>query len=682
MKTLLTLLPLSLLAVTLNPASAKPLTDLQARQAAEHIDSLVSADLRKAKLTPNGLIDDATFLRRAYLGIIGRIPSEEEALDYYSDPAADKRAKLVDQLVASPGFDSHLFNWAGDLLRVQTKQEQFGLGWHVWLRQSLAEDKPWNQLVGEMLSATGHTATNPAVGYYLRDRNMQLDNFSNTMQVFLGRQIGCAQCHDHPFDDWTQYEYYQMASFSGGFSYRSQEVNETVKRITMDLRGDEGKTKINPKTNFASQEQRKKAAAQAKKRQRDAQSRSRNIANQLRPVFKEFNKNAIFDSPNQELQLPDDYKYNDAKPGDTVEPETLFGTHLKNVAPEDRRKSFAAWVTATDNPYFTKVIANRLWARTFGHGLQDPIDDWSEDSEPAHPEVMAYLETTMKGVDYDLRQFLRVLFLTKLFQRECETEEPALGVPHLVRGPALQRMSAEQLYDSFLVLTHGSVDDGQISSYANRWSDYRKQVEDLLNAESRDLMILAESTKQAEDAFRKAQSKVRSLQRELADAETAAERKKLQKAYQTARNEQNRARMQREPLSMMKSGQEKREKNFIARASEHPAPMNAGNLIREFGGSDRQTPSSSDTTATVPQALALLNDPNTDIVGNRKSSLGRKLLSIESPKKRLETVFLNLYSRLPTATETERFTPLASDPTTLRDLTRAMLTSNQFIFVQ
>jgi hypothetical protein len=676
MKTSCSLITLTLLAASF-PAAAKPLSNQEARQAAAKIDSLVGADLKQANLEPNGLIDDATFLRRAYLGIIGRIPSEKEARAFFADATPDKRAELVDQLVASPGFDSHLFNWAADLLRVQTRQEQFGLGWHVWLRQSLAEDKPWDDLVVEMLGATGHAASNPAVGYYLRDRNMQLDNFSNTMQVFLGRQIGCAQCHDHPFDDWTQYEYYQMASFGGGFTYRSQEVADTVKRVSTELRGPDGKIKGNSKG--------KKADAQAKKKQKEAQNRTRNLANQLRPVFKDFNKNAVFDSPNQQLRLPEDYQYNDAKPKEVVAPETLFGTHLENVAPENRRESFAAWVTAPDNPYFTKVIANRLWARTFGHGLHDPIDDWSSDTEPAHPEVLAYLETTMKGVDYDLRQFLRVLFLTKLFQRECETEEPALGVPHLVRGPTLQRMSAEQLYDSFLVLTHGDVDDTQLKSHANKWTAYREQVSKLLNAETRDLMVLAESTKQAEDQFRDAQAKVRDAQKKLANAKNQEERKKLQAAYQTARNEQSEARNQREPLSMMSmmgNGMQRRDKDFIARASEQPAPFNPGTLIREFGGSDRETPSSSDTTATVPQALALLNDPKTDIVANKKSPLGKRLLQIDSPKARLETIFLTLYSREPTSAEIERFTPLAANPETLRDLTRAMLTSNQFIFIQ
>ncbi|MEO8614669.1 MAG: DUF1549 domain-containing protein, partial [Luteolibacter sp.] len=230
-----TLRHLSLFLAIIPLANAKPLPEEVVAQAAARIDFLLNEDLVRANLKPNPRADDSTFVRRSYLGIVGRIPSGEEAAGFLNDTSPKKREALVEKLVASPGFDSHLFNWAADLLRVQTRQEQFGLGWHVWLRKSLAEDKPWDALVTEMLSSTGHCTTNPAVGYILRDRNMQLDNFSNTMQVFLGRQIGCAQCHDHPFEDWSQHEYYQMAAFGGGVEYRSPEAKDTVKKAVSEI---------------------------------------------------------------------------------------------------------------------------------------------------------------------------------------------------------------------------------------------------------------------------------------------------------------------------------------------------------------------------------------------------------------------------------------------------------------
>ncbi|WAC18908.1 DUF1549 domain-containing protein [Luteolibacter sp. SL250] len=733
-------------ALGIGSLSAKPLTAKQAQDAAARIDSLLGQDLKTAKQQPLARIDDGSFLRRAYLGIIGRIPTEEEARAFLENRSPARRQELVDALVASPGFDSHLFNWTADLLRVQTGQQEFGLGWHVWLRESLAADKPWDVMVREMLSASGHAARNPAVGYYLRDRAMQLDNFSNSMQVFLGRQIGCAQCHDHPFDDWTQHEYYQMAAFGGGFTYRSAEVTDTTRRVTdalgppmppplpapQKIKPEEKKpaSKVNvekdPVKARAAQRAKQEAEVKAKAAERAArneQVRKRNEAvskrnqemkrysNMLKPLYQDFNRNAMYDDPAKLLKLPDDYAYRDAKPKDVVPAETLFGEELKDVPPAERRAAFAKWVTSRGNPYFTKVIANRLWARAFGHGLQDPVDDWNDDSKPSHPQVMAFLEEAMKAVDYDLRQFSRILYRTDLFQRENDPVEPERGVPHLVRGPALQRMTAEQLYDSMLVLNRGAVDDTPLAANVKKWNTFTVAVEKLLTGAPRELVALGEATGKAEQAYLDARSEARQLRAKLNETRDADERKKLtelMKAAQKATEENNRMRSpinaastltggdamasagmssmggmsmtMEEDGAMNNRGREGAARN-AARASELSAPFSPGTIVREFGGSDRGTPSSSHATPTVPQALALLNDPATDVIGGKKTILNQRLAKVSSPEERLEIVFLRIYSRLPDAGEKERYAPLAADPNSLRDLTRAMMTSNRFLFV-
>ncbi len=665
MRPFLRLLPL-LLAVPV--AAAKPLPDTVVRQAAARIDQLLAADLQRAELKPAPRIDDATFLRRAYLGVIGRIPSADEAAGFLNDASTGKREALIDRLTASPGFDSHLFNWAADLLRVQTRQEQFGLGWHVWLRKSLAEDKPWDAMVSEMLSSNGHCSTDPAVGYYLRDRNMQLDNFSNTMQVFLGRQIGCAQCHDHPFDDWSQYEYYEMAAFGGGIQYRSGEAQDAINKAVAEL---------NPGTT---------TTVASKKQKREKQNLSRSLANQFRPLFKELGKNAIVDNPDSQLRLPDDYQYRDGKPGQAIPPATLFGEKLTHITPENRRESFAGWVVSPNNPYFTKSITNRLWQRTFGHALIGTADDLKDDSETFHPELVAFLDTTMKEADYDLRQFLRILFHTRLFQQECLTEEPAMGEPVAFTGPALTRMTAEQLHDSFLVLSNGQVDDSANGSLARSWESYTEQIRTLLQAETRDLLVLAESAKQGEELERKAQTELRAAQKVLAAADTPEARRKAQAALQQARVRFQQARSQADPLRSMQMVKKKPGrgggKKSTLRASELPAPFNPGTLVREFGGSDRQTPSSGTTEATIPQALALLNDSDTDILTGRRSTLGRKLAALPTPGARLDQLFLTLFADRPADSEKQRLLPHANDDTALRDLATAMLTSNRFIFIQ
>ncbi len=678
---------LLLLPALFPAAGAKPLPENTVAQAAARIDRLLEDDLQRAKLAPTAIIDDATFVRRAYLGIAGRIPSAEEARAFLDDKSPTKRAVLVDQLVASPGFDSHLFNWTADLLRVQTRQEQFGLGWHVWLRKSLAEDMPWDTLVSEMLTSNGHCSDDPAVGYYLRDRNMQLDNFSNTMQVFLGRQIGCAQCHDHPFDDWSQFEYYQMAAFGGGIEYKSKDaqdaIRKTVKALSNNRTAKEPAANFAPKPGKKSKQDLNKAKQLEKQRKNEQQRLTRTVGRQLNPLFKDFNKNAILEDPGSMLKLPEDYQYRDGKPGEVIQPETLFGEKVSNVAPEKRRDTFAGWLTSRDNPYFTKVIANRLWDRVFGHGLVDPLDDWNDDSTSAHPEVLAYLETTMKGANYDLRQFLRILYRTRLFQRACLEEEPDMGVPLAFRGPVLTRMSAEQLHDSFLVLFHGEVEDSS-NEFAKDWEAYRSQVKSLLSTEPKQLMVMGKSAQEGEQLFRKAQSEFRAAQRALSDADTGEARAKAQREFQEARRAVGEARRQYDPFKGMQMGKKAGGKNgnSTLRASEQPAPFNPGTLVREFGGSDRQTPSSSHTEATVPQALALLNNNRTDPLSGKKTRLGQALERCDSPEEKLDLLFITLFSQRPDADDKQRFLVHAKDPAALRDLTRAMLTSSRFLFIQ
>ncbi len=680
---------LLLLPALLPAAGAKPLPETTVAQAAARIDRLLEDDLQRAKLAPTALIDEATFVRRAYLGIVGRIPSAEEARAFLDDKSPTKRAVLVDQLVASPGFDSHFFNWTADLLRVQTRQEQFGLGWHVWLRKSLAEDKPWDALVTEMLTSNGHCSEDPAVGYYLRDRNMQLDNFSNTMQVFLGRQIGCAQCHDHPFDDWSQFEYYQMAAFGGGIEYKSKEAQDVIRKTVQSLSnktGGKGPTaSFAPKPGKNNKQDANKARQLENQKRNEQQRLTRTVGKQLNPLFKDFNKNAILEETGAMLKLPEDYKYRDGKPGEVIQPETLFGEKVSNVAPEKRRDAFAAWLTSRENPYFTKVIANRLWDRVFGHGLVDPLDDWNDDSTSAHPEVLAYLETTMKGAHYDLRQFLRILYRTRLFQRACLEEEPAMGVPLAFRGPVLTRMSAEQLHDSFLVLFHGEVEESS-NTFAESWDAYRAQVTNLLEAEPKQLMVLGEAAQQGEQLFRAAQSDLRAAQKALGNADSGEARTKAEREFQEARRAIGEARRQYDPFGGMQMGKKSGGKsgNGNLRASEQPAPFNPGTLVRDFGSSDRQTPSSSNTEATVPQALALLNNFKTDPLANRKSLLGQALDRCESPEEKLDLLFITFFSRHPDPQDKQRFLAhaQAKDPAALRDLTRAMLTSSRFLFIQ
>jgi len=658
-------------------AQAKPLPVDVVERVAAQIDQALTADLQKSRLMPEPIVNDAIFVRRAYLGIIGRIPSAKEAGEFLDDKSVSRRDALIDRLVASPGFDSHLFNWTADLLRVQTRQDQYGLGWHVWLRESLAKDKPWDELVAEMLQSTGHSTDNPAVGYYLRDRNMQLDNFSNTMQVFLGQQIGCAQCHDHPFDDWTQYEYYQMASFGGGMQYRSEDVQQVMKKAAKELY-------LEQHGEVLEEDAPKGGPGCQKKDRRQQQEFFRKISRELQPIFNQIAKNGITEQSDSQLKLPQNYKYKDAKPGDVVPPETLFGPKLKDVAAEDRKQAFAKWVTSPENPYFTKTIANRMWHRIFGHPLLDSLDNLSKSSKTAHPKALSLLENAMQQCDYDLRQFSRILYHTQLFQRACMKEEPAPGEPILFQGMVLRRMSAEQLFDSFVMLRAGEIDDSPSPTLKASWGSYVQMVDEVFKSEAHELLQMAETAKQGEERMVKARGAFQLAREALSAATSPKDRAGAQVVFNEARKELEEARHQANPLrSMMEMNPRgKGQSEDWVRSSELPAPFNPGTLMRDFGGSDRATPSSSHAEATVPQALVLMNNWKTDLIAGPKSHLADELRKQDSPEGRLDVLFLTLFSERPEATEKQKYLPMAKDVISLRDLATAMVNSKRFLYIQ
>ena len=400
---------------------------IPAQEAAAKIDTILEAALQKKGLSKNAPLGEDQFLRRLYIDVVGRIPTAKELGAFRDDPAPDKRAKLIDALLASEGYHSQQFNWLADMLRVK---DDFGKGvkayvYEEWLKEQIAANRHWDALVYEMMTAEGRLTSTGPVGYLLRDRGMPLDNLSNTLTTFLGANVSCAQCHDHPMADWTQRNFYEMAAFFGateqGFS--KQDLSATVKSLGLD------KNKI-PKKNVL-------AAVLAK----------------------------VDTLPENKLTFPKDYKYTDAKPGEPVQPKLISWTKadatnpafttLGKGAPKQWREDFAVWLTHPENPRFAAAIANRLWKRYFGLAVQEPVSDLDNLSQASNPELLNHLAAEMKRVHFDLREFQRVLLNTAAYQAQANPVPKGDDGPYLFAGPLLRRMSAEQIWDSVLTLVVG-----------------------------------------------------------------------------------------------------------------------------------------------------------------------------------------------------------------------------------
>ncbi len=659
------------------------------------IDQAVKDDLEKAELKPNPVIDDATFLRRSYIQIIGRIPTHSEATRFLADKSLTKRADLIDALVYSPGYNSTMFNYWADMLRLHTNSDQHGLGWHVWIRDAVNNNMPYDKFVNSMLSAKGHTSENPAVGYYLRDRNMLLDNVSNSVQVFLGTQIGCAQCHDHPFEDWTQKQYYSLAAFAGNLDYKSSSANmkirETVKHIAktegVNIDEDKMKAQAKNKTKGKNRKKNQNNVAKYKKHYRD-----------LRTLFKQFGRNETTVNNSKVLKLPEDYQYNDGKPGEIVKPSVLFGSMPHPAPGEDRLTTFANWVTSPENPQFTKNIANRLWKRAFGYALAEPIDNWTDRTKVSHPEALALVEKILRSNNYNTRETLRILYHTQLFQREVGTIEVVQGSAYNFQGPILQRLSAEQVHDSLATLEKGNIDANYNFTLKHSWKAYQVSIKTLLTASPQTVIQLDKLADDTEKQLLSLKKETRRLKAERDKAtgegdpaKAAKIQAQMRALYAKLKGIQNKAKKKAkdnanpavaEMASMMTMGKTRSRSKGIMRASEVPAPSKKGNLLQQFGASDRQIPDGSSTFASIPQTLTLLNGREVGSVTDKKGLLPQLIAKAKTNEEKLDVLFLSIYSTYPTEREKSKYTAYMSDFKKTQILAKAMLNSKRFLFVR
>lgn len=661
------------------------------RNTSSLIDQAIAKDLATQKLKPFSIIDDATFLRRSYVGIIGRIPTFLESYSFLHSNDTEKRSKLIDKLVYSPGYNSKTFNFWADMLRLKSTHEEYGLGWHFWLRDSVSQNKPYDTMVYEMLSARGHAAQNPATGYYLRDRNMLLDNISNSAKVFLGTQIGCAQCHDDPYEDRTQKEYYELAAFGANIEYKSNSAFKRIREASTVFAHQNGIKKTAVPTNkVKDKKEQKRIKGQNKKFDQFLKKAHRDFSS----VFQNFNKNEIVYNNTKALKLPNDYQYNDGNPGDVVEANPLFKSIPSLEQGPDKLENFAKWMTHPDNPQFTKNIANRLWRHVFGYGLAEPVDNWTDRTKVAHPEALAIVEKILRKNGYNIRETLRILYHTDLYQQSISTNEVPAGSIHAFQGPVLRRLSAEELHDSYLTLEKGNVDNNENNKLRQQWTTYKKTIDYLINIKPQSLIELDNLTDLNEVTIKELQAKTRALQLEKDKALKTGDSEKAKQAHnqristfkkiKELKKKSSEIIAKRIPASssIAKRNTQRVKNNGQLRASELPAPRNGDAFLRMFGASDRQTSNAAHTDSSIPQTLTLLNGKQIQQLTDNKGVILELMRDAKTPRDQLNILFIGIYSRYPTAEEHAKFQSLVSDKKKLRVLAKAMLNSKNFLFLQ
>jgi len=694
------------------------------QDASAQIDRIIAKDWKAHDVKPNPLASDEVFLRRVYLDVTGRIPSYDETQAFLNSKAKDKRAKLIDDLLASEGYVNHFFNYWADILRINNNQ---GGGQNIvphyvdYVRDSLAENVPYDEFVRNMLTAQGQAADNGAIGYTYRDRGMPLDHMANTVRIFLGTRLECAQCHNHPFDKWTQMDFYEMAAFSYGMNTNGQaygNYNDVRQLIRQEYKDNN------------------------KKRQ--------DMDRAFREIMRPIRNNNRVEYQDRLPQLPHDYQYADAKPKEKIEPGVMFGAINEIENADKRLDAYADWMTSTENARFTTVIANRLWKKMMGVGLFEPVDELMDNSEPTNAELMNFLEGEMMANNYDMKAFLRMILNSKVYQREASQQEIALGDVYHYPGPLLRRMSAEQIWDSIVALVNPKPEEGDWKRAQQQELRLYQNVRMQSVVENKSKQELLELTKQIanyQDTLQDETNKLTKKAQELREAGNREEANKVARQANQLRNklrsrvtelvyepdlkksgvvlasmelpngdsmdvtakmvssngaatsafrkmqDEMQQKMVDEELDTMGVEDEKERKDYFnmrrsssryLRAAHLSSPAPNGHFLRMFGQSDRETIENASLEASVPQALNLMNGPDFPQVTGNNSYLNWNLRNIETLEDKIDVIYLSMLSRKPT--EAERNLILSAreqrGDKLIDDVVFAVMNGQEFLFVQ
>lgn len=590
-------------------------------KAAADIDRIVESVLAAKNQKPNAPATDEQFLRRIYIDAVGRVPTAAEATAFFDNPSADKRVKLIDKLVYSPGYSLQMFDWMADLLRVK---DTFNKGvpaftFEDWLKTRIAANAPWDALVREMLTADGRLCDNGAAGFLLFDAEMPLDGVANLMTTFLGTNMACAQCHDHPLAEWKQRDFYQMAAFFGATDGKDEAV-------ALQLRKAIGKDDTIPK----------------------------GIARRIGDV----NAFRLEDTAKQKLTFPKDYKYKDAKPNAPVAPILISWEKadlklpiykIDVTKPVQLRNHFAEWMTSTQNPRFATNIANRLWKKAFGLAVQEPVNDIDDPMSSSSPELLAHLTQVMKSARFDLREFQRVIYNSKTYQATASASPDLSQGQYLFNGPIIRRLTAEQAWDSLIVNAVGANADNIL---LRRGDDMKKMA--LPSGP-----ITAAAVTQIYEGMKSSGMLKGGAGKKAAGGSTAG----LANGYDGEK-----------PTTKFNL--------LLARASELPQPASETHFLRVFGQGDRLLADSATDDGSVPQVLQLMNGSVGRLVSDLKSHSVVAAYAEKSREAQITSLYLSYLSRRPNSKEMAAAGKGLSDGLSLADLAWALANTREFLFIQ
>lgn len=356
-----------------------------------YVDTHTFAKLKMLNIQPSDLCTDQEFIRRAYLDVCGVLPTPADVTAFLASKDAQKRTKLIDQLLEKPEYaDFWTLKWS-DVFRSTRKTIQVK-GTHVfqkWLRNHIDKNTGFDEIVYEVITAGGSTYSNPAANYYRISRD-PTSLAETTAQLFFGIRMQCAKCHNHPFERWTQDDYYSMAAFFARVKYRTDPI-------------DGGDAK-------------KKDGAEYVYVDRVGEVKQPRTQQNIAPKF--------------------------------------MGGIVPTIAPNaDRREPLAKWMASAENPFVPKSVANRIWFHLMGRGIVDPVDDFRDSNPSANDDLLDALSKDFVKNKFDAKKLIRTIMNSRTYQLSAQTNEFNKDDNKYFSHAVTKLLTAEQLFDALCQVT-------------------------------------------------------------------------------------------------------------------------------------------------------------------------------------------------------------------------------------
>ena len=332
-----------------------PLDTIPDFAANNYIDELAAAKWKKLGLLPSPLCDDSTFIRRVTIDLCGRLPTADETRGFLADTSANKRAELIDRLLESPDYPAYFAMRWGAILRNSklAGADQASFAFHNWIKDLIARNRPYDELVRGVVAAAGEWQDAPAINWYWQMRDDQLHQVTaDTAQVFLGVRLQCARCHHHPYERWSQEDYYGLSGFFTRLGRKSFGQPPPYFSSSSPTTGEK-----NPLTN----------------------------------------------------KVP--------------EPKYPDGEYAKFTPEEDPRHALVDWMTQPDNPFFSRVLVNRMWGHFLGRGLVNEVDDMRTSNPSANEELLDALARDFVDHKFDVKHVIRTIVNSRVYQLASDPTE-------------------------------------------------------------------------------------------------------------------------------------------------------------------------------------------------------------------------------------------------------------------